>query len=85
MYNNTVNNFFFNRDLKTKWMTPAMEQIAQLKKKTSLTTLSLAKTSPRVTRSRGVQLKRKIFFKFLLCICLYFYKFSLYLYYVYIF
>ncbi|KOX73968.1 Serine/threonine-protein kinase VRK1 [Melipona quadrifasciata] len=45
-------------DFKTKWMTPAMEQIVQLKKKTSLTTLSLAKTSPRVTRSRGVQLKR---------------------------
>ncbi|XP_060817510.1 serine/threonine-protein kinase VRK1-like [Bombus pascuorum] len=45
-------------DLKTKWMTPAMEQIVQLKKKNSLTTLSLAKISPRVTRSRGAQLKR---------------------------
>lgn len=45
-------------DLKTKWMTPAMEQIVQLKKKNSLTTLSLAKVSPRVTRSRGAQLKR---------------------------
>lgn len=47
-------------------MTPAMEQIVQLKKKNSLTTLSLAKVSPRVTRSRGAQLKRKIFLKFFL-------------------
>ena len=45
-------------DLKTKWMTPAMEQIAQLKKKTSVPAFVVSKTSPRVTRSRVAQLKR---------------------------
>lgn len=51
---------FSNSDLKTKWMTPAMEQIAQLRKKTSVPALAVPKTSPRVTRSRVAQLKRKI-------------------------
>ncbi|XP_076750468.1 serine/threonine-protein kinase VRK1 [Xylocopa sonorina] len=45
-------------DLKAKWMTPAMEQIVQLKKKTSLTSLSPSKTTARVTRSRVAKLKR---------------------------
>lgn len=47
-------------------MTPAMEQVVELKKKSSLTTLSLRKSSPCMTRSRGAQLKRKflrIFYK----------------------
>ena len=45
-------------DLKAKWMTPAMEQIVQLRKKTSTSPFSLTKAVPRVTRSRGAQLKR---------------------------
>ncbi|XP_053999545.1 serine/threonine-protein kinase VRK1-like [Hylaeus anthracinus] len=45
-------------DPKAKWMTPAMEQIVQLRKKTSIQPISLSKVSPRLTRSRVAQLKR---------------------------
>ncbi|XP_076175702.1 serine/threonine-protein kinase VRK1 [Ptiloglossa arizonensis] len=45
-------------DLKAKWMTPAMEQIVQLRKKTLTSPLPLSKASPRLTRSRVAQLKR---------------------------
>ncbi|CAK9818872.1 Serine/threonine-protein kinase VRK1 [Anthophora plagiata] len=44
-------------EFKVKGMTPAMEQIVQLKNKTS-STLPLSKTSPRLTRSRVAQIKR---------------------------
>lgn len=58
-------------------MTPAMEQVVELKKKTTLTTLSLRKSSPCMTRSRGAQLKRKFLCIFLnvLCNLLFFYKY----------
>ncbi|KZC09945.1 Serine/threonine-protein kinase VRK1 [Dufourea novaeangliae] len=49
-------------DLKAKWMTPAMEQIVQSRKKTSAPPLPLSKSSPRLTRSRVAQLKRKRLF-----------------------
>ncbi|XP_043259391.1 serine/threonine-protein kinase VRK1-like [Colletes gigas] len=44
-------------DLKAKCMTPAMEQIIQLRKKIP-SALSLSKVSPRLTRSRVAKLKR---------------------------
>lgn len=52
-----------------------MEQIIQLKGKASLTPLSLAKSSPRLTRSRVAQLKRKIsFLSFFFSIYIYFFQ-----------
>ncbi|XP_076641551.1 serine/threonine-protein kinase VRK1 isoform X2 [Halictus rubicundus] len=45
-------------DLKAKWMTPAMEQIIQLRKKSSTPSSLLSKSSPRLTRSRVAKLKR---------------------------
>lgn len=45
-------------DVKGKLMTPAMEQIVQLRKKTSVPTYPLSVSSSRVTRSRVAKTKR---------------------------
>ncbi|XP_017876341.1 serine/threonine-protein kinase VRK1-like [Ceratina calcarata] len=45
-------------DVKTKWVTPAVEQVVPLKKKTSQTTLPESRNSTRLTRSRVAKSKR---------------------------
>ncbi|XP_011300000.1 serine/threonine-protein kinase VRK1 [Fopius arisanus] len=50
----------FNEELKAKWMTPAMEEVAQLKKKVqSVISMTEKPISPRITRSRVARLNRK--------------------------
>ncbi|XP_015111794.1 serine/threonine-protein kinase VRK1 [Diachasma alloeum] len=49
-----------NEELKAKWMTPAMEEVAQLKKKVqSVMSMPRKTISPRLTRSRVARLNRK--------------------------
>lgn len=51
----------FSNELKPKWMTPAMEEVARLKKKVIESSRPVANSeSPRVTRSRMAKIKRKI-------------------------
>ncbi|XP_012234533.1 serine/threonine-protein kinase VRK1-like [Linepithema humile] len=47
-----------DNELKPKWMTPAMEEIARLRKKITESVPILNLQSPRVTRSRVAKLKR---------------------------
>ncbi|XP_015594591.1 serine/threonine-protein kinase VRK1 [Cephus cinctus] len=53
-----------DNDLKPKWMTPAMEEVARIRKKTAQLPIEISNFisspcfSPRLTRSRSAQLKR---------------------------
>lgn len=49
----------FSSELKPKWMTPAMEEVARLKKKVESPEFVANSESPRVTRSRMAKIKRK--------------------------
>lgn len=50
-----------SNELKPKWMTPAMEEVARLKKKSvELPDAVVNPQSPRMTRSRLAKTKRKI-------------------------
>ncbi|RLU25287.1 hypothetical protein DMN91_003380 [Ooceraea biroi] len=47
-----------DNELKSKWMTPAMEEVARLREKNSESVVPTAQSSPRLTRSRVAKLKR---------------------------
>ncbi|CAD6223112.1 GSCOCG00005400001-RA-CDS [Cotesia congregata] len=49
----------YDHELKVKWMTPAMEEVAQLKRNKQSNTAKTTTISPRLTRSRVAQQKRK--------------------------
>lgn len=49
--------FFFSHDLKAKYMTPAMEEVALLRKKSLEYQSQMTNEPRRLTRSRVAQLK----------------------------
>ena len=59
-----------SNELKPKWMTPAMEEVARLRKKITEASISVpdSQNSLRVTRSRVAKKKRKIVFHTYICI-----------------